>query len=412
MSSVPEYLAFLPFPGGMASLPVNSGPAEVPGINGHIHTPHSFSAFSGMEQPFQMAEKEGISVLGINDFYTTGGYDEFAAMAVKYHVFPLFNIEFMALQKEEQAAGIRINDPVNPGRTYLSGKGLRYPVMLNERNREVLSLLHTESNRQTYAMTGKLNEYLSAIGAGLQFDPAEIQIRLAKNLLRERHIAAAIRIAVYEKFENQAGIRDFFTLLYGGKEPKASTDNIAAVENEIRNNLLKSGGPAYVPEDEKAFLSLVEVTGLITDAGGIPCYPVLLDDAKGNFTGFEKNWDLMAEQLLTKGIYMIELIPGRNDHDVLSRFVHFFDEHGFVITFGSEHNTPQLDPLTISCRGMVPPGRDLEQINYKGAAVIAAHQYLNAHGMAGFPVGCFPSHKEVHELEMIGKKVISAFTKR
>ena len=75
---------------------------SVPEINGHIHTPHSFSAFESIEQAFLLAKSEGVSVLGINDFYTTDGYDEFAALAAKHKVFPLFNIEFMALQSHLQ----------------------------------------------------------------------------------------------------------------------------------------------------------------------------------------------------------------------------------------------------------------------------------------------------------------------
>ncbi len=82
--------------------------SSVPEINGHIHTPHSFSAFKSIEQAFQLAKAEGVSVLGINDFYTTDGYDEFAALAVKHKVFPLFNIEFMALQSHLQEAGVRL----------------------------------------------------------------------------------------------------------------------------------------------------------------------------------------------------------------------------------------------------------------------------------------------------------------
>ena len=46
-------------------------------VNGHIHTPYSFSAFSSVNPIFEMAVKEDVKVLGINDFYTTGGYLEF-----------------------------------------------------------------------------------------------------------------------------------------------------------------------------------------------------------------------------------------------------------------------------------------------------------------------------------------------
>jgi hypothetical protein len=394
----------------LKSTPRMPDPERIPLFNGHIHTPYSFSAFRTMEEPFQMAREEGISALGINDFYTTDGYAEFAALAREYRVFPLFNIEFMALQKEEQQSGVRVNDPVNPGRTYISGKGLHFPAKMSDPNRKKLERLQTESNRQTYGMVEKLNHFLSALGEDIRLDPVAVQKSQARNLLRERHIASAIRIAAGQKFSSEGEQLQFYQKIFQGKPVKSSLNQVASLENEIRNNLLKAGGPAYVEEDEKAFLSLPEVTGLITDAGGIPCYPVLLDDASGAFTDFEREWHEMAVQLTERKIFMLELIPVRNDFAILKEFVRFFDRQGFVITFGTEHNTPKLDPLTVSCRGGVPLDRELLEINYRGVAVIAAHQYLAAGGEAGFPAAGQPSASEVAELEQLGKNIISVYT--
>ena len=89
--------------------------------NGHIHTPYSFSAFDSMDTVFKMAREEEISALGINDFFVTDGYEAFHDGCIRNNIFPLFNIEFIGLLKEEQKAGIRINDPNNPGRIYFSG---------------------------------------------------------------------------------------------------------------------------------------------------------------------------------------------------------------------------------------------------------------------------------------------------
>lgn len=381
-------------------------------VNGHIHTPYSFSAFAGVAQAFAMADNENIRVLGINDFYTTDGYDEFAQLARAYGIFPLFNIEFMALQKDAREAGSRINDPQNPGRTYLSGKGLRYPVSMSTDSRERMRILQVESNRQTYLMVEKLNRFLETTSTGLYFNPAELQAWLARNLFRERHIAAAVRMALFEKFQTEALILQALTEIFSGKVPISPLTDAASLENEIRNNLLKVGGPAFVEEDEKAFLSLPDVVAIIRDAGGIPCYPVLLDDAKGNLTSFERDFSLMAELLKDQKIWMVELIPGRNDHAVLLDFVRVFNKHGFVITFGTEHNTPKLDPLTVSCRDNVPLGEELEAINYRGACIIAAHQYLVSRNLPGFPDAAFPSGEQLDSLASTGNKVISTFIQR
>jgi hypothetical protein len=272
-----------------------------------------------------------------------------------------------------------------------------------------LQTLQRESNRQTYQMIDKLNQFLQTTSIGISFDAALMQQKLAKNLLRERHIATAVRLEVFEKFANESERISAITEIFSGKVPRSPINNMTALENEIRNNLLKAGGPAYVEEDESAFLSLDEVIELIKDAGGIPCYPVLLDDGKGNFTDFEADFPIMAETLKAKGIYMVELIPGRNDFSILKEFVRYFDQQGFVITFGTEHNTPQLDPLTVTCRGVVALDEELMSINYKGAAVIAAHQYLSSQGNPGFPTSEFPSTIMLEEMEKLGKQVISNF---
>lgn len=385
--------------------------SSVPEINGHIHTPHSFSAFKSIEQAFQLANSEGVSVLGINDFYTTDGYDEFAALAVKHKIFPLFNIEFMALQRHLQEAGVRVNDPSNPGRTYFSGKGLRQPASMSEASFKKIKDLQVESNRQTYEMVEKLNAFMAEIRVGIIFDAKILHQRLAKNLFRERHIAQAIRIGVFSFYEEEADRKRILQKIFSGKEVKSPLDNFATLENEIRGNLLKAGGAAFVPEDPKAFLSLEEVIDLIIDAGGIPCYPVLLDDSKGVCTDYEADKEELLHELVKNDVYSIELIPGRNDFHMLKNFVTYFHRNGFVITFGSEHNTPQLDPMKITCRGGVELDEELKMINFEGTAVIAAHQYLVANGKEGYLSGRKAKITEKEYFIELGKAVIYNFLK-
>ncbi len=385
-------------------------PGTIRKVNGHIHSPFSFSAFADIQQPFDMAVKEGISVLGINDFYTTDGYSGFAELAKARKVFPLFNIEFMGLQKEEQKAGIRVNDPQNPGRTYISGKGLAYPVSFSEPATKKMNILMGESNRQTYEMVKMLNLHLERKSIDIYFSAENLHRTLARNLFRERHIATAVRAAIFEKYSDSNARRALLDSILGTPVPDSIFNDQATLENEIRNRLLKAGGPAYVPEDEGAFLSLEQVQELIIDGGGIPCYPVLLDDARGNFTDFEADFSGMAQRLIDKGIFMIELIPGRNDFNILKDFVNFFDRKGFAITFGTEHNTPKLDPLTVTCRGGVPLDEHLLKINYRGACIIAAHQFLVSIGEQGFPVLDFPKAGRLDELASMGDRIIENFT--
>lgn len=375
---------FSNYPGKQELLEQSGADTQVLLVNGHFHTPFSFSAFTEIEQAFTMAKVEGVQVLGVNDFYTTDGYPEFAELAAKYKIFPLFNIEFMALQRDLQEQGIRVNDPANPGRTYMSGKGLSYPFTIGADALALLQQVQHESNVQTAEMVNKLNAFLIELNAGVSFTFDELKAKYAKNMLRERHIAKALRIAIDEKFTSEEDKKAFYLQVFSGKEVKSKLDDVAGLENEIRGNLLKAGGKAFVAEDPKAFLSLDEVKKVIISAGGIPCYPVLLDDPKGVCTDFEADAEKLCQMLVDRNIYSIELIPGRNDFNILKKFVQFFRSKNFLVSFGTEHNTPQLDPVKVSCRNGVELDEELNRIGYEGACIIAAHQYLVAKGEEGF----------------------------
>src|SRR5659263_151931 len=55
-----------------------NGDGKVRLVNAHMHTPYSFSAFKDISQALNMALNENVKVAGINDFYTTDGYSEWA----------------------------------------------------------------------------------------------------------------------------------------------------------------------------------------------------------------------------------------------------------------------------------------------------------------------------------------------
>jgi len=378
--------------------------------NGHIHTPYSFSAFSALETAFKMAVEEKIAVLGINDFYVTDGYDAFHDGCVKNRIFPLFNIEFIGLLKEEQKKGIRINDPNNPGRIYFSGKGLDYPFKVSWLQKRQLRMVKKESQAQIKAMIVKLNQLIQQEKPDIELSYSTVKKIYAHELVRERHIAKALRELVINTSPVEEEQLHFLESLYGGKKSKTGMSKPAALENEIRANLLKSGGAAFVEEDESSFLELRKIIRIIIKAGGIPCYPVLLDDSSGRFTEFESDPEKLYQSLKHLGIECIELIPGRNDLVILKKFVDFFHQKGFIITFGTEHNTPEMMPLTVTTRGSVALDDSLKKIAYEGACVIAAHQYLRADGRQGYvlPDGTH-SVKQTRELINLGQLVIEYF---
>ena len=174
----------------------------------------------------------------------------------------------------------------------------------------------------------------------------------------------------------------------------------AEVENEIRGNLLKAGGAAFVAEDPKAFLPLEEAVAIIEAAGGIPTYPFLADDAKGGFTDFEADLPKAAAALKAKGIHSVEFITTRNSAEVLERYAGRLWDNGFAVTFGSEHNTPAMEPILLHTRGGAPLTPKLKEINYAGACIVAAHQDIYAR------TGRLYAPARRDEYLAIGKKLI------
>ena len=343
-------------------------------VNAHIHTPYSFSAFRSVDEALDHAAAEDVKVVGINDFYSMDGYGAWKEGCARRGLYPLFGIEFISLNAADQAAGLRVNDPNNPGRTYISGKGLAYPVKLSGKPLQQLEEVKAESNAQVERMCGKLNEHLTAVGAGFTLSFPEIEKTLTRGSIRERHLAKALRLAIDAKVP-EAGKAAFYTRLFGGKELKSDPSDAAKVENEIRGNLLKSGGAAFVPEDPKAFLPMETVQRIIEAAGGIPTYPFLADDAKGCFTDFEGDLMKAADTLKKRGFRSAEFITTRNTTEVLEQYASYLVDEGFTVTFGSEHNTPAMEPIRLRTRNH-PEGlsEKLREINYRGACMVAAHQ--------------------------------------
>ena len=69
---------------------------------------------------------------------------------------------------------------------------------------------------------------------------------------------------------------------------------------------------------------------------------------------------------------------------LLEEYASFLHEQGFVVTLGSEHNTPAMEPIELFARGGTPLTPKLKQINYEGACVIAAHQHVVQQGLEGY----------------------------
>ena len=82
----------------------------------------------------------------------------------------------------------------------------------------------------------------------------------------------------------------------------------------------------------------------------------------------------MADTLKKRGFRSVEFITTRNTTAVLERYAGYLEDEGFIVTFGSEHNTPAMEPVRLRTRDASELTDKLKAINYRGACAVAAHQ--------------------------------------
>ncbi|MCC6730146.1 MAG: hypothetical protein IT208_12480 [Chthonomonadales bacterium] len=361
------------------------GPALPSRVNSHIHLPPNFSAFETVAQAVELAAAQGLSVLGVSNYYDYSVYRDFAIRALDCGVFPLFGTEVIALVDDLRRAGVKINDPGNPGKLYLCGKGIsRFEEMSPEAAR-LLGTVRRDDSERMERMAERLDAVLAGAGFRAGLDAEAVRDRVVRRhgspretvYLQERHIAQAFQEAL---FERQSPAERAATLLRAfGAEP-GGVDDPVAVQSAIRTHLMKAGRPAFVAE---TFVGFEHALRLVLELGGIPCYPVLADGAEP-ICPFEEPVEGLVERLRTWGLHCAELIPVRNRPDVLGRYVRALRRAGLVVTAGTEHNTLDLLPMEPTCLGGEPIPEDLRAVFREGACVVAAHQFRLAQGLPGF----------------------------
>ena len=358
-------------------------------FNTHIHLPPNFSAFESVAQAVSLAAAQGISVLGANNYYDFEAYTEFAARARENAIFPQFGLEIICLIDTLQARGVKLNDPGNPGKLYLCGKGMMGFHPLSEEAAALLQTIRDADSERMALVVTTLALLFAEAGLSTGLTAETIKLRIAARhgspletiYLQERHVAQAFQEVLFEKVPEAARSPLLETLF--GKPSQSKPTEGAAVQNEIRSQLLKSGKPAYVPE---TFVGFDHAYRLLIALGSIPSYPVLADGASP-LTSYEQSPDALAADLQARGIPAAEFIPNRNTPAILSHYVHTLRDAGLLITAGTEHNTPDLLPLAPTCLGGEAIPTDIQEIFWEGTCIVAAHQHLTAKKQPGFAPG-------------------------
>jgi hypothetical protein len=361
-------------------------PTARPRVNAHIHLPPNFSAFDTVAQAIDLADAQQVGVLGASNYYDYTVYGEFAQQAAQHGIFPLFGIEIIALIDDLVRAGVKLNDPGNPGKMYLCGKGIsRFDPMTPEAT-ELLGVIRSKDSERMARMVARMAEIFAAAGleTGLygQAVKAGIVARhgspLSTVYLQERHVAQAFQEALFAELtpeERGAALARIF-----GVPSKVVADDAAGVQNEIRSHLMKAGKSAYV---EETFVGFEHAFALILALGGIPCYPSLADGT-APLCPYEDPVETLIANTKARNIHCAEFIPVRNSPEVLTHYVKAMRSAGLVITAGTEHNTRDMLPIEPTCVKGQPIPEEIQEIFWEGACVVAAHQVLTAQGQPGF----------------------------
>lgn len=344
-------------------------------VNCHIHLPPNFSAFATIGQAVELAANEGIEILGASNYYDHRIYKEFGRQCREREITPLYGIEIVCWNEDAFQRGQKINDPGNPGKMYLCGKALRKLNNPTQRAKEILDQIRQSDDQRMEQMAGLLSHETSRAGLDLYItaDSAEGQIAARAGVparavtLQERHLAQTLQELIFEHcHESERG--DFLFRLLGA--PLQSVSDANLVQAEIRNRLMKSGKPAFVPE---AFVSFDIARELILELDGIVAYPTVLDGMKP-VSDFESSPEALIQNLTDLAIDWVEFIPNRNSPQVLTEAVDALVAAGFKVSAGTEHNTTEMIPLTPRCSNGEPLPIKCEEAFYLGAKRLADWQ--------------------------------------
>lgn len=381
-------------------------------VNAHLHLPPNFSAFQSVRQAVELAAAQGIGVLGASNYYDYEVYGAFSRLAQGHGIVPLYGLEIICLLSDLQGKGAKLNDPGNPGKLYLCGKGITRFAAMTPEARAVLEQIRRNDSTRTAGVVHRLAGVFAQRGVPTGLTESAVIDRVVQRhgcprhcvYLQERHVCQAFQERFFELVPPAERIEKLAMVL--GAAPEAAPDDAVRIQNEIRAHLLKAGKPAYVPE---TFVGFDAAIRLITELGGIPCYPTLADGASP-ISPFEDPAEDLVGRIRKWNIGCAEFIPQRNRPEVLSRYARAMRSAGIILTAGTEHNTLELLPIEPACLGGAPIPDEAKAIFWEGACVVAAHQFLTLHGLDGFVAGC--GEQRIAHLARIGGAVIQAYRNR
>ena len=309
-------------------------------LNVHAHSFYSYNAYGFSPSALAwLAKKHGYSMMGIVDFDTLDGVDEFLAACELLGVRAIAGMETRVFIPEFKE--IEINSPGEPGVAYHMGTGF-ISSQVPDAIQPGLIAIRQRAEVRNRQILEKVNAYL----APLLLDYEKDILPLTPNgYATERHMVYRIAQKAEEELEDPT---NFWRgkLALSRDEIKAAIQNPTAFQNLLRKRLIKRGGVAYVQPDAGTFPSVDAFNAIVKGAGALPCSAWLDGLSQG-----EQDIERLLALQIEKGVRALNIVPDRNwnikDQDLkarkiraLYRVVTLADELGLPVLVGTEMNSP------------------------------------------------------------------------
>jgi hypothetical protein len=372
------------------------------GINTHIHTSKSFAFFESPSEAVWFGYLERLSILGINDHYTLAGHEEFGKACRVLGIRPIFSMEAIAMWVEAEREKKTVNDPTNPGRTYLTAKGVTRGFPPGSKGEADLRRMNAALLERNQEITSKLSKILPArLGVKKSISWADVIALTPHGQPTERHICLLVARFLEKSYPDLGDRAKGLSKLVKEDPPDGVFDAAGTFQDYIRSKLIKAGMPAYVTESKEAFIPVERMVSLALDLGAIPTYPVMGDPV----TPWEEDIEKLYDRLEALKIFAVEVIPDRNTPERLREIVKKAVARGFPLFNGTEHNTktplPMVDKFFFD--------DEFKPCFERGARILLGHQALRAAGKEGYvrEDGSLPPgdrEENLHRVEEAGRR--------
>lgn len=359
--------------------------------NLHCHTFFSYNAYGLSPTALAwLARQRGIPLMGIVDFDTLDGVDEFLEACDRAQVRGTAGIETRVFVPE--FADLEINSPGEPGVLYHMGVGLAHstpgpaPEQIDSAAQTILGDLGEQSAQRNRALLARINAYLAPVV--VDYDAAVLP-RTPNGNATERHIVAAYIDAAAQHFPAVDELASFWAarLALAPEAARALLGDLPGLQNRVRAKLMKQGGVGYVQPDHDTFPSLERFHVLVRACGALPCAAWLDGSSPG-----EQRMSELLELLMAQGVVALNIIPDRNwdyaDSTVQERKVSALYA---VVELAQTHNLPIIVGTEMNSFGQkliddfdAAPMRPLRQTFLDGAYFLYGHTALQRHVGLGY----------------------------